>query len=136
MDSPKILRNTYSSTGSGRSQLGSSLTWPRASSSIIICSIEATSLRVNTAVSGLIEIGSIPALTRNFRIVVQLFSTRLILIFFSEATKIFPRIFSLCFSIMYVIILTLFSVLSSFNLKRSRPVVYGDKQAIRSLYLL
>jgi len=32
------------------------------------CSIEATSLRVNTAASGLIETESIPALTRNSKL--------------------------------------------------------------------
>ncbi|MEM3745968.1 MAG: hypothetical protein QXN67_00655 [Thermoproteota archaeon] len=41
------------------------LTFPRAFSSIILCSMLATSLRVNTAASGLIETESIPALTKN-----------------------------------------------------------------------
>ncbi|MEM2088320.1 MAG: hypothetical protein QXF52_06575 [Thermoproteota archaeon] len=50
---------------SGRSQSGSSLTWPRAFSRMILCSILATSFLVNTAASGLIEIESMPALTRN-----------------------------------------------------------------------
>ncbi|MEM3388216.1 MAG: hypothetical protein QXI42_11705 [Thermoproteota archaeon] len=39
--------------GSCRSWSGSTLTWPRAFSSIIRCSMLATSLRVNTAASGI-----------------------------------------------------------------------------------
>jgi len=43
------------------------ISWPRAFSSMILCSIEATSLHANTATSGLIETESMPALTRNSR---------------------------------------------------------------------
>ncbi|MBO3840424.1 MAG: hypothetical protein JTT17_06380 [Candidatus Brockarchaeota archaeon] len=59
------LKEAYSSSGSGGSQSGPTLTLPKAFSSIILCSIEATSFLANTAASGLIEIESIPALTRN-----------------------------------------------------------------------
>ncbi|MBO3840432.1 MAG: hypothetical protein JTT17_06420 [Candidatus Brockarchaeota archaeon] len=41
------------------------MTCPRAFSSMILCSIEATSFLVKTAASGLIETESIPALTRS-----------------------------------------------------------------------
>lgn len=54
----KILNKTYPSSGL-------TLTWPKAFSSIIRCSIDATSLRVNAAASGLIKTESIPALTIN-----------------------------------------------------------------------
>jgi len=60
-----ISFKNYSSSGSGKSQSRSTLTWPRAFSSLILCSTLATSLRVNTAASGLIDTELIPALMRN-----------------------------------------------------------------------
>jgi hypothetical protein len=60
-----FLKEPYSSLVSGRSQSGLTLTLPRAFSSMMRCSIDATSFLVNPAISGLIETESIPALTKN-----------------------------------------------------------------------